>query len=313
MTLEFYVKDIIKYIKNKELKEHKNLVIGFLIVILGGILLILQLMGTLSSNAETTINQNNAVYKVLLFAKKIYNILLNEKFINFKIAIILADIVIVWQVVTIKKHIKTMSIFYVSLLYDALIYIFIYRYRTETMLTLYFIMLFCIWIDNIEISSKKIVYVLNTLLVVISLLSFDRTISSIKDDIYYNYSSSREIANYINTNINTNAIIVAETDYASSAVIPYCGDYLFYSPEREDFFNYIKWDSVREQTLDDKQFRDILKNLDNNNHDIYLLYTREKLVDTVINMIKNKELIGVYRTGYSINDNEMYFLYKLNI
>lgn len=307
------MKDIIKYIKNKELKEHKNLIIGFFIVILGGILLILQLMGTLSSNAETTIDQNDASHKVLLFASQIFNILINKDFINFGVAIVLADIIIIWQLINIKKHVKTMGIFYTSLLWEALIYVFIYKYRNETMLTLYFIMLFCIWIDNIEINNKKLVYILNSLLAVISLFSFGRTIQYIKYDINYNYSSSREVANYINTNIGTDAIIIAETDYAGSAVIPYCGDYLFYSPEREDFFNYIKWDSTRKQTLDDKQFRDILNNLDNNNQDIYLLYTREKLVDTVINMIKNKELIEVYRTGYSINADEMYFLYKLNI
>ena len=307
------MKDIIKYIKNKELKEHKNLIIGFFIVILGGVLLILQLMGTLSSNAETTIGQNYVYYNLLLFIKKIYNILMNEKFINFGVAIVLADIVIIWQLVNIKKHVKTMWIFYTSLLWEALIYIFIYQYRNETMLTLYFIMLFCIWIDNIEISSKKIIYVLNSLLVVISLFSFDRIIQPIIYDIDYNYSSSRDVANYINTNIDTNAIIVAETDYAGSAVIPYCGDYLFYSPEREDFFNYIKWDSARKQTLDDKQFRDILKNLDNNNHDIYLLYTGENLLDTVATMIENKEVTEVYRTEYSITTDEMYFLYKLNI
>ena len=317
LILDFYVKNIIKYLKNNELKKHKKLLTGFVISVLGIILLILQLMKSISTNGEVQIYKSNYIVLIIQYINQYINLFLgygegNISNVLFILILMILFIVLIYcQIKNFKKHSNSIIIFYTSIIFQFAVYVIVYQYNNEAFLTAYFIALFCIWIVAYKKDSKNIFELLSLLIMILSIMTIMNSTYMIMLDKKCNYSSSKEMAKYINENIEKGTVFIAPIDYSVSAIIPYCKDYLFYCPQKQEYFTYVKWDLKRKKELNYDQFEEIIEDLKNDKN-VYIICPKEKLNDFIEKMLKNNEIKEVYQTSYSFISDESYYLFELN-
>lgn len=94
----------------------------------------------------------------------------------------------------------------------------------------------------------------------------------------------------------------------TSAVIPNCINYKFWSPQKNDFFTFVTWDENYKKEIDlDKMFEDV-KNLFKDKK-IYLLYSYD-FDEILLDFYKNNEYIEeIFKCEDSEKEN--YILYRI--
>lgn len=313
LILDFYIKNIFIAIKNKKLKENKKLLLGFGIAVIGIILVFLQLLGSISSNEQVMlVEPQNYIYTLEQYIILFVFSYTGKQNILLIIIIFIAIITIMfWQIITFKKHKNSILIFYGSIMFQILVYVMVYQYIEQTMLITYFVIMFCIWIAHYKEDNFKENLVLDIILIIISLITLLYSCKIIKSDFIYNYSSSKETAQFINNTIEKGSLIISTDDYTASSIIPYCKDYKFYNPQRRDIFTYVKWDEKRNANVSYEDLKDIIKEQQNNNK-VYILTSKINLTD-VINMFEAKnEILPIFYSNQSLKADEKYYLYEID-
>ena len=119
-----------------------------------------------------------------------------------------------------------------------------------------FIMIFIIFslllekyypIEPVTISNKKlefsIIRKLSSIILILCLfLSIYQSIRFYHDELQFNYSGSREAAEFIKNNIPADQVIIAHRSYACSSLLPYLPEYKFWYADREEFGSFLTWD-----------------------------------------------------------------------
>lgn len=313
LILDFYIKNIFIAIKNKKLKENKKLLLGFGIAVIGIILVFLQLLGSISSNEEVSliehkdyINMFKSYITVLVVSYTGHS---NDLFLT--IAFMAIIIMMILQVITFKKHKNSILIFYGSIIFQLLVYVAVYQYLEQTMLTTYFIMLFCIWIAHYKEENYKENLVIDTIIIIISLITLLYSWKMIKFDFVYNYSSSKETAKFITDNIEKGSLIISTEDSTASSVIPYCKEYKFYSPQRKEIFTYVRWDAKRKVSTQYEELKNIIKQQQINNT-VYILTPQIDSLSIIDVLEAKNEISLIFGSNHAIRSDEEYCLYKIN-
>ena len=330
------------YIK-KSKNEKQVLGLSFAIAIIGLLCLVAMLFGSIGANNDIS-TSNNLIIKVhswKMFARlvKIY-----VKNINILLRSIEAGIVgeigytrgfnticfigiIALLVFQIKVNKKNAIILVISCLWQMMIYLFIYSDTSGQKLnTMFLIFIFIAWI-NLACDSEKInnindkfkKYIMQ-FCVFIVILSDIFGLTNIQTEINKAYSDSKNVANYINQNLDEDAIIVCTNCPTASAIIPYLKNVKFWNPFSKQYFSYIIW---KNDFNTDLKIDEIINNIKEKLplKKVYLLESYEHTTleenPNILKLIENgtlsEELYSSNEFNEFIKSDEVYKLYKVNL
>ena len=303
--INFFLFYIYKILKNKK-KTKKEILIGFLIMLLFFCLLFIQFYPYLFINEKMTISHTISFAKfIMLF----FSILFGGCGLQSIIITTLSIIVFIFiYIYFYKKEKSIFTILIISYLFIIIFIAFTYNNIAIYTLVLSLSLLFTIVIAT----SKKIKYDINITiaLVIISIFSSISTVKAYYLDYNYNYSSSKEIAQYINNNIEPNSIFICNTDSLCSSIIPYV-DNKFYNSRTNKSFTYIIWNKEREQKTNKNK---LFNYIDNNNSIYYIVsyYDYKADIDLLKQLRSKYNPIQKYISRKTISNNdESYIIYQI--
>lgn len=297
----FYVCDLFKSFKDKSLKQKKNLLIGFFIIVFFGIVLIIQFIPMFY--VSDGINSNTSFsFLSFLFIGAI------SCYCTYFSFIITYILLIIFLNKLYKIDLFTFISFVFSLLWMC-IYVELFSFSLHIIsLLLIVLYIHIIMLDN-KIKNNKFITIF---MVVISLFSFIRTLYAYTYDYKYNYSNAYDTAKYINKNIDSDAILICDREYMCSSIVPYV-DNKFYNIGSDEYFTYVVWKNSSHNEI---LFSDVEKYFDNiGNKKLYYIYSGYVKADEKIlkNLKNNYNISLVYKSNSKTYDKngESYNIYKI--
>ena len=238
-------------------------------------------------------------------------------------------ICIILMLFEIKNYPLTYLKIFLCVMWQCLIYSFIYSSSFQRASTVIFILLYFKWTNAFKESKpikdieKRIINLLWVLLVIINILGGILYITTY--EIPYNCSNAYQMGNYINANLNDGSIILSgpRVEFASS-VIPYVEkDIKFYHITGNRFFTYAIMDSLNKLDI---KFDDIqkLSNIFEKNQKLYYIYCNDKfdvgeeaIEYNEMDLIKECIEKGIFKELYSTEKEslylESYVIYEVNL
>lgn len=280
----FYLKEelIKKYNTNSKKQNHK-LIIGAIIAFFGiALAAVMAFMGYLFSIAATHGSDQitEIIYRAIVFGKNLCYVLIGIERpakIIFYTEVILFTFIIIKSIQINKKQ---GIIFLIGLLFYLYVQLLIFGiYTPQRTSLIYIFILFLSWNICSNCKNENKVNIFEILLIIITILCIPNTINLIYQDVKYPYNDSKNVAKYIEENIEEGSIfITVNWDSISSVEVYLSGkDYKFYDATDCKFMTYATWNKFL-----DKKGEDYLENAINElikNEPIKKLY--------VLNLISN--------------------------
>lgn len=218
LTITFYFDEIYLYFKGRKNTANINkVIIGLILIIINTIIVIYELIGTGNANYNSQISASN------------------KNIIEFIITlIIMLTITLIYTIFILKSCYKEYIIFACGILFSILIYTVYYPCITyqRHVLAFVYLLFYIILISNKKIEKNKDNHqiLITTAYIALTIFSaYHEFASTVYTDYYYNYSSAKEIGEYINQNIPENTEILMEASIIEQSIIPYTNStYEFY-------------------------------------------------------------------------------------
>ena len=341
LYLFFFLEQLFYTKKNK--KEKQILGLAIAIALIGLLCLVAMLFGSIGTNNDIS-TTNNLIIKV--HSGKMFVRLVNLYVKNIKALIrsiecgivgavgytsgfntICFIAIIAIFVFQIKVNKKNGIILVVSCLWQMAIYLFVYSDTSgQKINTMFLIFIFIAWInlacdrervDIIDDNFKK--YIMQFCIFIV-ILSDICGLTNIQTEIKQEYSDSKNVANYINQNLDEDSIIVCTNCPTVSAIIPYIKNAKFWNPFSKQYFSYITWKNDFNTDLKiDEIINNIKEKLSLKN--VYLLESYEHTTlrenPNIIKLIENGTLSEELYSSNEFNEfimfDEVYKLYKVNL
>lgn len=324
----FLVVDIIKHNFDKIKSSH---IISAVIMFLGLLLVIFQLYDTETSNYYISFDFQNIIHntkQVLLnFIAEAYNsnLFKNREIFSLWDYSILSIALINFFILFLNFYLNSKKIFliaFLSIAFQLLIYIIAYPgiiYPTR-IFSAYMIIVFCFWIliDSSSIDENKKICSIKLINIIISIMFLLTAYNGIRyyvSDINQNYSSAKQLAEYIKNNINSdNAVILTEHEPYILPVVYYLHNrYKLISVVRytEGELKYIKWDYYTISVLNSMDWlnESFTYSKKYQNKDIYII--RNYIEDSNFNNASFDEYFKLlYTSDKSMLPDEKYMIYK---
>lgn len=334
LYLFFFLEEIF-YVK-KTKKDVKNIIIALIIAFAGLIILFYMLSGGISQNTQLQLASivDISFIKIRLLFVEILSNLFGPITYSFGFRVFIEIFAIVIICYYFKKNSQSMVIAIVSILWPIFVYLCIYGYSTQKINLIILTTIFIAWIikeENNHIKNENESKNVSSLLdkvaiygsIFVLLLNAMQGISWIQEDISTKYSFSKEVAEYINQNLENDSVVVSVFGPYTSAVIPYTEtskNIRFWSPSTQKYFTYMDWDDISNEVLN---LEDIMTNIQNNfkNENVYILSSND-LLETknkdYLNELQENNIISksLYESAYeerSVIGEEEYALYKVNL
>lgn len=322
----YFIEQVTYIIKNKkDKKEIKKIVIGFSIAIVGLIVLILTLLGSTSTNEGVSIST--------IFSKNIANILLEKILTNFLGNIINNSVIFLFCYITltiiliyqIYKQPKNTIMGIVAIIWEFLIFLFIYSdFATQKTNTIFLVLVFIFWINlnekeiNVNKKCDNVLKFCTIFTFTLFLLISDiNGLQNIESEITKKYSDSIGVAEFINTNVEDDAVFLCTNIPRTSAIIPYVKNATFINPLNLREFTYVTWDETAYKNIAVNYIIENIKKSDYNEKNIYLI---ENLVssedDKMIKELQNQNILSkvLYESDKeNVFGDEVYKMYKINL
>ena len=317
------IKEIIKHKENK--KENIKVIVGFCIAIIGLMVLIISLMGSMSANQGVNISlEFNKYISNTFFKKALYNLigeLINNNIVN--VVFYFAFIIIFIYEATIYR--KNSLIMFVAIFWELVVFLFIYRdWAVQKTNTMFLILIFISWI-NLEEEKTKIVenknkimkFVLIYTCTVFLLLCDVNGLQNIVQEVNYIYSDSKNIAKFINENIEEDAIFVCMDMPRASAIIPYVNNRKFVDSVTIKEFTYVTWDENAYKRVSTEKAIKNANEIYKKNQKVYLIESIYKETENNdIKKLQEQNILSnaLYETDLNkIYKDEAYKIYKINL
>ena len=296
----------------KENKINKRTITAFSLMCVGIFYYFILLIGTMLNNKEIgrAINTDTVLIKKIIvefFANTINDM---SAVIIPLISVVLGIYFLYLIVLLYKKEKKIFWIVLLSVAFQLFLYATLYPmfvYGTR-IFTAYLILIFGYWIVLNQNENKNDIK-LNIFLSIFFLISTYNGLINCITDIKYPYSGSKQMAEYIKNNIDTNSVILYQNPNIMLPLIYYLSDYeMIYSPYGEKV-KYIVWDQRLNKLMPTSSWTKFLTRFQNENpetkdKDIYILQ-----VKAFYTPVENTEIIFVSEE-YKAN-MESYVLMKL--
>jgi hypothetical protein len=314
ITITFYLYELIINRKNNTKEENIKILKGFLIVVFGGVLLLIQLIGciTVSSGISREIN----VSELLITTISNLNILANALISANNSKYIVYIIFLIFLSVGIWDFRRETIVFIGAALFQALIYSILGLVESYMAMSIIFLLMYSMWSKSNEINknngNKKIIIMFEIILIIISAMSIPKIVKTMKNDYKYNYSSAKEMAEYIN-NLEEGSIYIADKDAQCSSIIPYINNNAkFWNIRTEKYYTYITWDMEREKEITVEEVEQQLKQEFTDKDNLYYIYCPLRNDQIKLYLEENGELSELYKTEASYTD-ETFILYKIDL
>lgn len=315
----------------KEKSFSKQNISAILIIFTGLLLVVLQLYNTTQSNTLIAYNFENLILKVCKT--------LSFFFINFYNNMITANHSLVFPIIDlpcilvlflsflaliINLCVNSKKLFLIAIAgigFQFFIYFFVYNphtYVTRIYCAL-IILIFCFWIlyeqnsfnETKKISKKKFTTVILTLFFALSIYN---GINYYNLELKYDYAGAKQTAAFIKKNLPQNAVYLIDNEPYLISLAYYLGDdYKLYSITRNKTLNYVVWDKIANLYFSNESLFLYCEMLYKYKKDIYIVkaVAEEKMhKNLVLEDMKNSKFELLYSSGYTIEPNEAYKVYK---
>ncbi len=304
-----------KYNENTK-NQNIKLILGAIIA-LSGMLIVMMcaVSGYIFSIAAT---HGSDVPEILLlrfinYFKELFYIIIGIKLPDFVIFIGYLIIVVSIIVQSIKVSRKQGIIFLFSLIFYLFIQIFIFGIFTNQRSILPFIfLLYFSWNIKRDCINTKKIEILEIVIFTICVLSIPNTVKVISDEIKYPYNDSKNIAKYIEENIEEGSVFLTiNWDSISSVEVYLSGkDYRFYDATNNTYMTYAIWNKFLDKEKD-SYIEDAIKNFENEKIYIINLISNDSDIMDLNSFRKSKEELELL---YSTNEKclaRKAYLYKI--
>ena len=327
-----YIWEIYKDSKGISVKDKKRRVNCLAITIILLIITMLPLIGCLNTNQDIG-TKNNWVLKVLIAIFYYPWILIMQIFSFFMSDITMISLVFIMALILMFYEIKNCPFTYLKVflcvMWQCLIYSFIYSSSLQRASTIILILLYFKWINTfkenkqIKIIEKRILNLFWIVLVIINILGGILYIATY--EISYHSSNAYQMGNYINTNLSDGSIILngPRVEFTSS-IIPYVKkDIKFYHITGNRYFSYAIWDNQNKSDIELEDIKE-LSNIFEKDQKLYYIYCNDKF-DVGKEAIEYNEMDlieeciekGILKMLYSTEDEslhlESYVIYEVNL
>ena len=292
---------------------------GFIFPLLSLFFLFFQLSGVKSSSWYHS--QNNSIISILNILYEKLNILFDTLFGLGKSNawfLLYWFVILLMITVLIEKNKSISASFWIvigALLFQLLVYAFIYVESIQKIITCLFILLWGFWVEWDRIQNKIIHWLYNAVIIFLSLMMMAKLNPEIYLDFRNLYSDSRNIANFINRNVPEDSLLITNSDPAASALLPFLHKHTIMNPVTGEQLSYIRWDQDRLRIINDQQLYEWIKKNFPEKKEVYLIFLdvmrNENHIEGVEDFIGSNK--PIYQTkGITITD-EAYDLYKIDL
>ena len=145
--------------------------------------------------------------------------------------------IIAGLVLLFAKDKRLFAVFGFSTLYQFYIYICVCKSSPEKAFLVLLTLVFCFQVVFDKLKNKEKTFI-NTLIVIIFGLSWNLGFHLYKNDFFYKYSGSKEAAQYIEKNIEKDAVIISNMTLTTAGVLAYLPERKFYVTAFNDYYTY---------------------------------------------------------------------------
>ena len=322
-----YFIDEIFYTK-KTKADKKKLIIAITISAIGLICLFFILLGSTTNNTEIPLNNNSTIVsiskvKLLIYSilGQLFGVIVNSKGFEIYLYIWLL-LLVLWQA---RRNLENFIIALITISWQFFIYVFIYEASYQKSSILILIAVFIAWINSYNeksIEENRFFVNINKIVrlgcLVILVLNAILGATEINLDIKDNYSNAKDVAQYINKEIEKDSVFICINTSTASAVIPYTHGQKYWNPVSEEFFTYITWNKSSLTNLGlDEIIEKVQKNFNKSNK-LYLIES-DRLNNNQTESIKNFQQKNILSEKlYDTDDDcvvkgESYTIYKINL
>ncbi len=214
-------------------------------------------------------------------------------------------------IVLLKNDKKIFSVACSGILFQFFVYRYIWVTSTEKAFLLLLILLFSSWIIlNKQEVTKKVKNIVCTIIAVLFIFTFHISFLTVKNDIKYSYSGSKEAARFIKNNIPSDAVIISNYNVTTAAISAYLPEKKFYFPQERIFYTYSKWNhGILTPYIDSRDFFYISSLFKGKK--IYYIFSYV-FEPSELPKILPKNLINIYKSGDStLLKSEKFYIYEL--
>ena len=234
----------------------------------------------------------------------------------FAILLLLGTLTTMFIIYERGRSIKSLIILFVSIIYQILLYLLLYGASAQRLYSFMLIFLFVIWIqkdENVENKNSKIMissYIGKAIIAIFLILNIVNGFKIyIKQEINYNYSSSKETANYINNNLPKNSIILCNKTSYTLAIIPHTKNIEYYSLPLNRKFTYVTWKKNLDEVLNEDYMSRLIDIKTKQDNVYYLLVKCDR--DDYIKSLENKGLLVPIFESENSNEMEDFIIYDI--
>lgn len=335
LLLLFYIEELIQNRKTNSKEQKKKVYISLIVIIVGLILTLIPILISMTTNTDVSLTSNTSIFentksKMENAYGKIMTGCFGENELILKIMAIALIILLCYE---IRYHFKNALIIIFTEGLQFLIYTYVYMGSEQRVSTLILLMMFIFWIQNdkkektVNINKNEKELVNNQkylkrqkrkeqltnaaeyILVFVLIINIVNGIDAVNKEIKTNYSSAYETSKWIKDNLEDDSIFICTSMPLSSAIIPYIGKDVFWSPQTLDYFSFTTWD---EDYRTGYSLRDLQKRVKDNfetDQNLYLIYTYDFNEETMSFLEEQGYITKMYESN--IAEKEEYAIYKI--
>ena len=280
-------------------------------------------MGCLTTNKDVGIESTilNRIFDITIMQpnimiQHIFPILTNNSH-NMRTIFILIGIIIILEIINHKIDFLEMLLI---ILWQYIIYAFIYSTSYQRAQTALFVVFFFMWVRKYKTYKKAKITddkIENTILIILTILSIIESIMFVRYEILFNFSTSYQVAYFINSKLEKGSIMITgDQPEFCSAIVPYTKDIKFYLIQGDRYFTFATWDDATYEQLDEN-FLEKLKQKFGTSENLYYIFSRKKVNELndekiVEKLVKDNKLQKLFETEECFYSAEEYIVYKIN-
>lgn len=325
MFLEFAIESIFR-VRNKKIKN-KKISISIVLFIALMIFSILPIIN--STNINTDVNHSFEMSKEKIIEMFIINpyIQLKSCFsygrFNYVCDIFSFIAILVAMYLVIRNPKRAMQLIG-TCIWQYFIYTFIFYTNIWRVVVIIPELMLFIWIskENDYIKNevwKKADKVVKVSCYILLIVNSINGVLAICTDILFNYSNAKNVAKYLENNINKNSVIVtANIPECCTSIIAQYDEIHFYSVQQRRYFTFAIFDDDLRRTITKDEVIESINNLKNKNIELYYLYTDSNMFENsdkdIVIELANENILELVKTfnEYSISRDEKYVLFRVN-
>lgn len=318
LLILFFAEELILNKKTNSKEQKIKIWISLAIIIVGLLFITIPIFISVKSNTDANVNLENkmSIIQVLNKINGSVNSIIDDSFnidcSNYMyIVYFIIAIFLIYECMNYKKN---FLILISSLLFQIMVYSFIYICSIQRAGTILLIIMFIMWIQKEDKKEAKKENKFEKFITISALAIFAMSVlvgtQIIYTELTSDFSSAQKTATYINNQMEKNSIFICNSMPAASAIIPYCNESKFWSPQIQKYFTFVTWNEEYKTQYNADDLKNILQTNFPNNKKIYLLYTYDWNEEKIKEFEKNGFLKKEFESEKSYKEN--YCIYSIN-